>query len=85
MSQTTVPEGVIASYVTAVGANVKITYTSANGVLDEDCTGCGWHGMTDTNGLTTDTAEQEQARVNEWMPIARSEAQGHAETCRATA
>lgn len=81
--QTAAPEGVIASYVTFAGATVEITYTSATGVLAEDCTGCAWHGMTDTDGLITDTPEQEQARVDEWLPTARREAQAHAETCRA--
>lgn len=61
------PEGVIARYLTVVGATVDLTTdgTSRDYIDATDCTGCGWH-----NGYTTTKA-------------ARYEAQVHAEKCRA--
>ncbi|MFF7411629.1 hypothetical protein [Streptomyces lydicus] len=82
-TQNSWPEGVIARYLTVGGATVDIEYASVSGVITASCYGCPWQRRTDTQGLRTDTPEEEQERVDDWMPTARKKAQGHAETCRA--
>ncbi|MET7437016.1 hypothetical protein ACWERY_16135 [Streptomyces sp. NPDC004082] len=77
------PEGVIARYLTVGGATVDITYSTKSGLLTNACTGCSIAEHTNTNGAVTDSPEEEQARVEECLPIARRWAQEHAETCRA--
>jgi hypothetical protein len=77
------PDGVIARYLTVAGATVNITYASSKGLITAACTACAWTENTDTVGLYTDTPEQEQARVDEWLPVSRKHAQAHAERCRA--
>ena len=75
----------IARYLTVGTARVEISYTGRTGAFTSVCTGelCAWRNHTDTRGLVTDTAEQEQARFDDFLPVAQEAAQAHAETCRA--
>ncbi len=75
--------GVIARYLTVGGATVDITYSTKSGLLAGACTGCGSTEHTNTNGAFSDSPEEEQARVEEWLPHAKRDAQAHAEKCRA--
>ena len=84
-TQTAWPEGVIARYLTAVGAAVDLTFDEPTDVIRAVCGGelCHWTGHTDIEGRVDDTPEKAQERFNEWLPIAKRRAQDHAEECRA--
>ncbi|MFI6854513.1 hypothetical protein [Streptomyces sp. NPDC050416] len=84
------PEGVIARYLTVAGASlaredlaVDITYSTKSGLITNTCAGCGSTEHTNTDGSFADSPEAEQARVEQWLPQAKRDAQSHAETCRA--
>ncbi|GGU24056.1 hypothetical protein [Streptomyces violascens] len=78
------PEGVLARFLTVAGATVDLTYETATGTIVASCTGelCGWSERTDTQGLCTDTPEQERERFEYWLPVTKKRARTHAERCR---
>lgn len=81
MSATVVVPGVLASVTTAGGATVTVSYYEPTGDLIADCHGCDWWGRRNTDALTTDSPEQEAARVDEWLPAVNEIATAHAAGC----
>jgi hypothetical protein len=81
VSAVAVAAGVLAQATTSGGETVNVSYLTETGDLIADCFGCDWWGRRNTGALTTDTPEQETARVNEWLPAVREIAQAHAAAC----